>query len=31
MRKQLRSLMPNRSLWTAMVILTVAAQACLRN
>jgi hypothetical protein len=28
MRKQLRSLIPHRSLWTAMVILTVLAQAC---
>ena len=28
MRKQLRSLIPHRSLWMAMVILTAAAQAC---
>jgi hypothetical protein len=28
MRKQRRSLIPPRSLWTAMVILTVVAQAC---
>jgi hypothetical protein len=28
MRKQLRSLIPHRSLWMAMVILTVVAQAC---
>jgi len=28
MRKHLGSLIPRRSLWTAMVILTVAAQAC---
>lgn len=28
MRNQLRSLIPHRSLWMAMVILTVVAQAC---
>ena len=28
MRKQLRSLIPHRSLWLVMVILTVVAQAC---
>jgi hypothetical protein len=28
MRKQLRSLIPHRSLWMAMVILTGVAQAC---
>ena len=28
MRKHLRSLIPHRSLWMAMVILTGVAQAC---
>jgi hypothetical protein len=28
MRKQLRSLIPHRNLWMAMVILTGLAQAC---
>lgn len=28
MTKQLRSLIPHRSLWMAMVILTAVAQAC---
>jgi hypothetical protein len=28
MRKQMRSLIPHRSLWMAMVILTGVAQAC---
>jgi hypothetical protein len=28
MGKHLRSLIPHRSLWVAIVILTVAAQAC---